>query len=427
MSHDVISNNWDEIVAYYDKTLNLDKSLFKTTNDEPTPIACVVEMLEKMPEYRFADPDAKWLDPCCGNGNFHLVIYFRLLKYHTPHHILTNMLFFNDTNGDRLDIVRRVFRADVFQLNITQHDFLSQEYLSRFTYVVANPPYAKLMADGRRASKNHNLIGAFLAKALNVLAPGGVLLFITPDNWMSLADRNTIVGEITSKQIIHLDIHSAKKYFKKVGSSFTWYLVENTPSHRPFTVSGVWHKSTPYTSLITRTTVRDFIPLYFTDAVDSIFSKTVMNDSHMRFRVETSSDLHRYTKRNLIVDVEDADHPYPLVHTPSTTVFASRPHKYQDGFKVFISTTSYYSTRVECGVGMTQSIAFIRCDCENTALATKSVLDHPLYVFLNNVCRWGNFNNVRILQRFPYCDSHSDVYAKFGITDDEKCVIENGL
>eukprot|EP01051_Picozoa_sp_SAG22_P000111 SAG22_NODE_2_length_61565_cov_858.782010_47_plen_113_part_00 len=50
---------------------------------------------------------------------------------------------------------------------------------------------------------------------------------------------------------------------------------------------------------------------------------------------------------------------------------------------------------------MTQSIAFIRCKTEDEAQFYKNILDHDLYKFLNNICRWGNFNNIRILQSFP--------------------------
>ena len=65
-------------------------------------------------------------------------------------------------------------------------------------------------------------------------------------------------------------------------------------------------------------------------------------------------------QKRLISKDKDEEHPYKLIHTPSQTVYASRPHKYQDGYKVFISTTTYYSTFVD-NCGMTQSIAFVRC------------------------------------------------------------------
>ena len=44
--------------------------------------------------------------------------------------------------------------------------------------------------------------------------------------------------------------------------------------------------------------------------------------------------------------------------------------------------------------------------------------------FINNICRYGNFNNIRILQRFPYCNDYNKVYEIFDITKDEQKFIE---
>ena len=112
-----------------------------------------------------------------------------------------------------------------------------------------------------------------------------------------------------------------------------------------------------------------------------------------------------------------------MIHTPKQTVWSSKPHKYQEGWKVFISTTSYYGTFVD-NCGMTQSIAFIRCEDENEANNISKVLSHPLYKFLNDICRYGNFNNIRILQCFPYCKDYDQVYKKFKITKEEQKFIE---
>ena len=57
---------------------------------------------------------------------------------------------------------------------------------------------------------------------------------------MSFADRNVLIEIITGLQIIHLDIHSAKKYFKKIGSSFTWYIIQNCAFYKNMNVSGTW-------------------------------------------------------------------------------------------------------------------------------------------------------------------------------------------
>ena len=417
----ITHDNYLTIKKYYDDNLNKNKDLVVTTNDEPTPIDCVEEMISKIPEAFWKNKNIKILDPCCGCGNFPLVIYYKLLKYHNREDILTNMLYFNDLNMKRINVMKKVFGGN---LNIYNEDFLKINMTDKFDLIVANPPYAKLLPNGKRASKNHNLIGLFIQKSLELLNKQGLLLYITPDNWMSYADRNTLISELTKLQILYLNIHIAKRYFKKVGSSFTWYLIENAPSYKPITIEGIWNKKIYKDAVDSEE--RKYIPLYYNKIIQSILHKTIDNESIQKFDVKTSSDLHKYTKKQFISTTQNEKYKYKLIHTPNQTVWSSRPHKYQDGFKVFISTTSYYGTFVD-NCGMTQSIAFIMCKDQAEAKNVNEVLNHPFYKFINDICRYGNFNNIRILQKFPYCSNFNDVYKKFKITTDEIKFIESNI
>ena len=421
MTQPTIDDGYQNIKQYYDNILNLDSNLVKTTNDEPTPFSCVEEMVAKIPDEFWKRKDIKILDPCCGCGNFPVVIYFNLLKYHTKEYILNHILYFNDTNVDRINVLKKVFNRS---LNIYNEDFLVFDTKLTFDLIVANPPYAKLLPNGKRASKNHNLIGLFIGKSLELLNEGGFLLYITPDNWMSFADRNTLIHDLTKLQIIYINIHIAKKYFKKVGSSFVWYLIEKKPFYKDIEVEGIW-KKTLYKDTV-KSEERRFIPLYYNETIQSILHKTIDNSSIPKFEVKTSSDLHKYTKKLYISANEDDEHKYKLIHTPKQTVWSSRPHKYQQGYKVFISTTSYYGTFVD-NCGMTQSIAFIQCKDDLEAQNISKILNHPMYKFINDICRYGNFNNIRILQNFPYCDDYDNVYKKFGLTEEEKKFIQDNI
>lgn len=417
VSGDIVLENKNNILYHYDNVVNKDKSTYKSSNDETTPLDCVKEMIQSIPESFWEKQNLKILDPCCGNGNFHLIIFYKLLQHHSKDNILNNILYFNDVNKERLNNVRKYFNTSgKFNINITNNDYIDYNDDNKYDLIVANPPYAKILENGKRAAKNHNLIKDFLEKALTQLKPNGYLLFITPDNWMSFADRNTIVSKLTSLQIIHLDIHSSKKYFKKIGSTFTWYLVENCPFYKNINVTGIYNKK-EYKDSVT-SLKRNYIPLFYNQLVYSILSKTIDDTSCNKFKVETSSDLHKYTKRDLIQTIQDDTYKYKLIHTPKQTVYACRAHKYQEGYKVFISTTDKYGVFID-NCGMTQSIAFIRCDNEKEAVKYKEILDHPLYKFINNICRWGNFNNIRILQRFPLINDKSKIYEKLNITKQE--------
>tara|TARA_R110000822_G_C15318665_1_gene493502 strand:- start:633 stop:1928 length:1296 start_codon:yes stop_codon:yes gene_type:complete len=412
---------FSEIQKYYDETLNTDRSTYKSSNDEPTPISCINEMISKIPNELWEREDLSILDPCCGNGNFYVPILFELLKYHDKKTIMEQILEFNDINEERLTNVRNVFCGEQYDLQTSNHNFLTFETSKKYDLIVANPPYAKIMENGKRASKNHNLIKDFIETALSQLKPAGYLLFLTPDNWLSYSNRNVLIKKLTSLQIHHLDIHSAKKYFKKIGSSFTWYIIQNCPFYKDINISGIWKKTEYISSVVSQK--RNYIPLLYSQMVQSILSKTIDNDELTKFNCQTSCDLHKTTKKHLINDTKTDVYKYKLIHTPSQIVYSSRPHRFQDGYKVFISTTDKYKVFIdECG--MTQSIVFIMCSTRTQADKYLHILQHPLYVFINNICRYGNFNNIRILKSFPipnmgYSGNPREIYDYFNITEDE--------
>jgi hypothetical protein len=158
----VNSSTFDELKKYYDETLNIDKNIYKSGNDESTPIDCVSEMISKIPEELWKKNDLSILDPCCGNGNFSIPILFELLKYHDKQTIVEQILEFNDSNESKLENVRNVFCSETFQLQITNHDYITFNNPKKYDLIVANPPCAKLLDNGKRASKNHNLIKDFI-------------------------------------------------------------------------------------------------------------------------------------------------------------------------------------------------------------------------------------------------------------------------
>ena len=516
-----ITANYQELKDFLNYTLNKDKSTYKTSNDEPTPIECIEEMLGHLPEDIWSRDNLRILDPCSGNGNFHLVAFDKLRGHKSTRDILENILYFNEPNEKRRENIRQIYLGDQYELNITDMDFIKYNEDVLYDLQIVNPPYAKFMeirkknSDGvdiityKRASKNHTLVRDFIQKSLCICKDGGYIVYIVPNNWMSLADRNTLIKELTQYKFHHLDIGTSKKFFPKIGSSFTYFVLEKTKFEEGhmFTVNCLYKKNTFTTKV--KSQKRDFIPLCYNNFVQSILDKVLSGEK--KFNIKTSSDLHKYTKAYYIektkgktkhiytycaicnkdirlksevskhkkrhknkknsyrqcslcnkvlctkksinehkeihpdeqpdmylkkienidnfmeIKSEELNFKHKLIHTDKQTVYASRPHKFQKGWKVFISTTGSWETFVD-NCGMTQSIAFINCknekDSEKNANQIKKILEHPLYKFVNNICRWGNFNCIRILQRMSFPDDPKNIYNSFNITDDERKFIE---
>lgn len=387
-------SEYKELKNFFDN-LNLKEYHFVNSNDICTPMGCVEEMVNSIPNNFWKKKKLKILDPCAGNGNFHAYIMQKTE--------LKN-LWFNEINKKRINNIKKIFGKEV---NILEKDFLSFESKEEYDLVVANPPYAKF-SNGIRTAKNHNLSRDFILKALNVTKKNGYILFIVPDNWMSFADRNKVVKILSDFQFLYLNIHGAKKWFPKVGSSFSWFLLKKTNNEKSFIVNNNYKLRKIEVASLNKNS--NFIPLYYSNLVKSIIDKTI-NSNLPKYKIQTSSDLHKYTKKKFISIIKNNKYKYKLRHTPSQIVWSSKPHKYQFGWKVFISLTNQYSTFID-NCGMTQSIAFIICHSKKEAKKLSQELNNQIYIFLNNITRYGNFNNIRILQRFP-------IYRDFKLTKNE--------
>lgn len=392
-------DDFPAIKKYFD-ALNLNRSHFVNSNDICTPMDCVKEMFDSLPDIFWENPHLKILDSCCGNGNFHA---YAALKTNLNH------LYFNEINEKRIQNVKKYFGENI---NLTQQDFLEFDETPQFDLIVSNPPYAKFNGD-KRVSKNHNLSRDFIKKALKILKDDGFLLFIVPNNWMSFSDRNLLPQTLSQYQFKVLDIGGAKKYFPQVGSSFTWFLLQKTPNKNAFEVRN--HYVLKDTQMVKIAPFQRFIPLYHSQIVQNIINKT-LNADLPKYKVETSSHLHRHTQKKYLCPAPDLFHPYKLIHTPSQVVYSEKPHIYQKGFKVFISLTNQFGTFID-DCGMTQSVAFIRCQNFEEAQKIKKELENPVYLFLNNITRYGNFNNIRVLQNFPK-------WGTFSLNEEENHLVE---
>ena len=462
----VHTGDFCDVAQYYNTVLNRDKTTFCTKNDESTPIELVSEIIAKIPHELWMRNDLKILDPCCGNGNFTLPMYDRLTKSpydRAPKDVLENTIYMTDVNEKRIANVRTIYGRvpsdtdtgiDKIAPSVQQCDFMTTHetlvgkfrdfrFPTQYDLIIANPPYAKIDHDGKRSAKNHNMIRPFVQQCISLLARDGYLVLLIPDNWMSKSDRNDLcltltggaaggsgVGDI---QIIHLDIHTAKRYFKGIGSSFTWFIAKmvspNNPVGQTMTVSGVW-KGRAYLDSQVSCMIRSYIPLLYDSTVQRILEKTVERGSGPMATIgaTVSCELHRTTKKTLLSEIQTGIFCHRIVHTPKQILWCSRAHGLQKQVKIFISITDKYSVWVDAGEsGMTQAVMYVLCGSVSEAECLCAQLMHPLFVFLNNICRWGKFNNIRVVQSFPRIPmglvDERGVFDYFGLTDSERVFV----
>ena len=388
--------NFEEIQAYFDN-LNKDLTHFNSSNDICTPLGCVKEMVDAIPQELWERDQLTVLDPCAGNGNFPAYLALKT----NPKNIVCN-----EINPIRIKNLKQYFQ-DV-PITIIEEDFFSFPNEEKYDLIVANPPYAKFTVNGQRAAKNHTLSRDFLKKAIQLTKTNGYLVFILPDNWMSYADRNDLPQILTQYQILTLNIGEAKHWFPGVGSSFTYFVIKKITNDQSIPTKIISTKGTNFTVIDKGIPC---IPLEYNDIIKNLFNKVVFNENP-KYLVQTSSNLHRTTKKQFLSNTQDESHPFRIIHTPNQTVWSSKPHIYQEGWKVFLPTTTYYHPFVDNDCGMTQSIAFILCENETEARQICNDISLPIYKTIVDLTRYGNFNNQRILQ-------HLSLLSTFQLTEEE--------
>lgn len=395
--------NYNQIEDYFAK-LNTDTSHYTSSNDISTSIGCVKEMVDAIPEELWKRENIKILDPCAGNGNFPAYL---ALKTDISHIVC------NEINPVRVNNLSNYFDG---KIKITQVDFLEYPEEEKYDLIVANPPYAKLMTDGKRTAKNHTLSREFVKKSLNLLNDGGYLVFILPDNWMSFSDNNDLPRILSQYNILTLNIGEAKKWFPSVGSSFTYFVVQKTAN------AGM------PTKIITKDGITEAvidkgvpcIPLRYNEIIRSLFAKVVFTDLP-KYEVKVNCSLHKYTQAKLLSSVEDAEHPYRVIHTPNQTIWSSKEHIYYHDWKVFLPTTTYYKPFVDNECGMTQSINFVLCADEPEARKICGELNEKVYKVIVDLTRYGNFNNQRILQNLTRREYFELTEKEQRFVDNYKC------
>ena len=260
-----------------------------------TPISLIDEMMEKIPESVWTNPELKWLDPANGIGNFPMVVYNKLLTklpktykdlYSTElgkkKHIIEKMLYMVELDTANIKISRRIFGKNA---NISCGSFLEDKWIKdfngveKFDIIVGNPPY------------NENGVGKgggvlwkdFVFKSFSMLNENGFLVFIHPTGWRKPSGERASAGDVwvefKKNNLIFLKISDEKiPNFPNVD----YYVVQKTKKQTSTRIINKFEdhvfdgKLNLYNS--------DFIPHFVNEEVFSILNK-VTNKAGEKFDI----------------------------------------------------------------------------------------------------------------------------------------------
>lgn len=401
-----------------------------------TPMGLVKEMLDKLPVEVWGNPSLRWLDPASGIANFPIAIYLRLmdgLKEIIPddekrtRHILEEMLYMVEIYDANIEVIKYMFCYTEYRLNLFEGSFFDYAPHTSFDIIIGNPPYqdtSEIKKEKRISKYNCNFWSKFIKGCFNdLLKDDGYLLFITPLSWMSSGSQ---LNDIFYRhQLIYVNITECEKWFRGVGSSFSYYLLKKDAKNRCETEVVCKYKKNIYKSKISIPRDTTFLPKLLSKDALSIVNKFYNHSfENITFRKNIwTYDLYKSKNKGLYGGVGEYEYPV-LMNTTKGLGSCKFKDPLTDKKKIMMSVSGNAYPQYDDGVLGTTSI-FMVALCDNKDYV--DVLNSKLYRLIFKICKWCGFHTKSSFKNIPYITyfkNDEDIYNKFNLTDDEINLIE---
>lgn len=177
----------------------------------------ILDRLEKVIPNLFKNKDHTFFDPCCGLGQFQILIYFKLLKnlvnefngdyQKCSKHILENMIYINDINEGNIQFIKTLIFPDIVHYK-TSDALISIPFNKKsFTCVLFNPPYSVY-----HSNSSTTLYPDFCQLYLPL---GKISCCIIPNIWICSSRQKYFISWMKSQPLYSItDYTNPSRYFK---------------------------------------------------------------------------------------------------------------------------------------------------------------------------------------------------------------------
>ena len=414
--------------------------LEKTENAEVTTMRPLrKEILELEPlEEVYTNPDAKFLEPCCGKGGIVIDVVEKFmvgLKEHFPNreerkkHIVENIIHFSDINPTNIYITKELLCLDKdYNINYHLGNTLElgenvewpENWPEKFDLQICNPPY-EAMKSGKRKAQNHNLWSAFLDWSNKRMKDNGYMLYITPTSWMSPQFANKEI--FYDNQLLYLNVNECAKHFPGVGSTFSYYLIKNSKGICPTKVVCKHNKKIYESECVLKDL--DYLPTLLNNHTISIIKKMKKEWEGEKVSFRTKSELHNTTKKAWLSNTESEEHRYLTRHTTKYEPgrWSKVKHSLHDENKILLNLSGNLNPIYDNGtMGFTQAQMYLLTDNEEYVETLKS----KLFKFVFKISKWSGFQIEKIFHDLPFVCANTDeeLYKIFNLTGEEIKMIE---
>ena len=311
----ITTKNIDEIEMLIQEKIPIKLKEKNKYGEVFTPSYFIKDILNKIPDKIWSNPDLKWLDPAGGFGNFSIFIYYKLyesLKFIIPNnksrqtHILQNMLYNVEINHNNVSLMREILGE---KSNIYNCDFLTWEPPDNihFDVIIGNPPFNALRQFKKKNSATlwDKFVSIILTKYFK---NNNFLIFIHPPRWRAI---DSTLFEIMARKnsLLHLEMYHFSDGLKIFNSEtrFDWYIIKQG-SHNLITTIQDINKKIYKINL--NNWKWNFIPNFDLLFIEELLNKSENNCFKLLYsRTQFASDK-KWTN-----SIQNSEFKYPLIHS----------------------------------------------------------------------------------------------------------------
>jgi len=208
-----------------------------TTDNEDkisTPFHIALYMVSKL--FSNTSPNARVLDAGCGEG----VFIEAIIKWYSERGIELPEIVGVEIDHKLAERARKKFN-NISKVKIIEDDFLTvkEEKLGgEFDYIISNPPYIsyeKISPEKRKLYKSifeaavgrFDIYMLFFERALNLLKPGGRMVFLTPEKYLYVISAGKLRKLLSRYRVVEIEQINA---FESILAYPTITVIEKIPS-----------------------------------------------------------------------------------------------------------------------------------------------------------------------------------------------------